>query len=34
MLSCRLLLQPTHGYVMPGYQRGSVAQLLTDIYNQ
>ena len=29
-----LLLQPTHGYVMPGYRRGSVAKLLTDICNR
>ena len=34
LLLLLLLLQPTHGYVMPGYRRGSVAKLLTDICNR
>jgi hypothetical protein len=34
LLLLLLLLQPTNGYVMPGYRRGSVAKLLTDICNR
>jgi hypothetical protein len=30
----RALLQPTHGYIMPTYARGSVTKTLRDICNQ